>query len=59
MLSVTGKGIDPTSSQGPLAGFRVLEFEGLGPGPFCGMLLADMGADVTLLERPGESPARV
>ncbi len=43
---------------GPLAGIRVLEFEGLGPAPFCGMLLADMGADVILLERPGESPAR-
>ena len=52
------KEIDCPSPKGPLAGFRVLEFEGLGPGPFCAMLLADMGADVTLLERPGGGPAR-
>ena len=37
---------------GPLKGVRVLEFEAVGPGPFCGMLLADMGADVLLLDRP-------
>lgn len=41
------------SRRGPLAGVRVLEFAGIGPGPFCGMLLADMGAEVTLLERGG------
>jgi alpha-methylacyl-CoA racemase len=38
---------------GPLAGLRVVEFGGIGPAPFCGMLLADMGAEVLLLERPG------
>ena len=38
---------------GPLAGIRVLEFEAIGPGPFAGMLLADMGADVLLVDRPG------
>ncbi|MGA8005838.1 MAG: CoA transferase, partial [Burkholderiales bacterium] len=37
---------------GPLAGIRVLEFEAIGPGPFAGMLLADMGADVLLVDRP-------
>jgi alpha-methylacyl-CoA racemase len=37
---------------GPLKGVRVLEFEAIGPGPFCGMLLADMGADVLLVDRP-------
>jgi alpha-methylacyl-CoA racemase len=37
---------------GPLTGLRVLEFEAIGPGPFCGMLLADMGADVLLVDRP-------
>jgi len=37
---------------GPLAGIRVLEFEAIGPVPFAGMLLADMGADVLLLDRP-------
>jgi len=39
---------------GPLAGVRVLEFEALGPGPFCGMMLADMGADVLLVDRPSD-----
>jgi len=38
---------------GPLAGVKVLEFEAIGPGPFAGMLLADMGADVLLVDRPG------
>jgi alpha-methylacyl-CoA racemase len=33
---------------GPLAGIKVLEFEAIGPAPFCGMLLADMGADVMM-----------
>ena len=41
------------AKRGPLAGVKVIEFAGIGPGPFCGMLLADMGADVTLLERAG------
>ena len=39
-------------SRGPLAGLRVLEFEAIGPGPFAGMMLADMGADVILVDRP-------
>lgn len=38
-------------SGGPLAGIRVLEIAGLGPAPFCGMLLADLGADVVLVDR--------
>ena len=38
---------------GPLAGIRVLEFSGIGPAPFCGMVLADMGAEVIRLDRPG------
>jgi alpha-methylacyl-CoA racemase len=37
--------------KGPLAGVRVLEMAGIGPGPFCGMLLADMGADVLRVDR--------
>jgi len=37
---------------GPLQGIRVLEFESIGPAPFAGMLLADMGADVLVVDRP-------
>ncbi|MGH8672863.1 MAG: CaiB/BaiF CoA transferase family protein, partial [Burkholderiales bacterium] len=37
---------------GPLSGIKVVEFEAIGPGPFAGMLLADMGADVILVDRP-------
>ena len=36
---------------GPLKGLRVLEFAGLGPAPFCAMLLADMGAEVVRIDR--------
>jgi len=39
--------------QGPLRGLRVLEFAGIGPGPHCAMLLADMGAEVLRVEREG------
>jgi crotonobetainyl-CoA:carnitine CoA-transferase CaiB-like acyl-CoA transferase len=38
---------------GPLTGITVVEIAGIGPGPFAGMLLADMGADVIRVERPG------
>jgi alpha-methylacyl-CoA racemase len=37
---------------GPLAGIRVVEFEGIGPAPYCGMLLSDLGADVVRIARP-------
>ena len=40
---------------GPLAGVKVLEFEAIGPAPFAGMLLADMGADVIVVDRPGDA----
>ncbi len=43
----------PASRGGPLAGVRVLELAGLGPAPFCGMMLGDMGAEVIRIERPG------
>ncbi|NYJ08714.1 CaiB/BaiF CoA transferase family protein [Petropleomorpha daqingensis] len=42
---------------GPLAGVRVLEFTGLAPAPFACMLLADLGADVVRVDRPGKLPA--
>lgn len=41
---------------GPLAGRRVIELASIGPGPFCGMLLGDMGADVIRVDRPGTDP---
>lgn len=40
---------------GPLAGLKVLEMPAIGPVPFCGMLLADLGADVLRLDRTGDS----
>jgi alpha-methylacyl-CoA racemase len=42
-----------TKPSGPLSGLKVLELAGLGPAPFCGMLLSDMGADVVRIDRPG------
>ncbi|MGW2830010.1 CaiB/BaiF CoA transferase family protein [Streptomyces sp. NPDC001286] len=42
-----------TPAQGPLAGVRVVELAGIGPGPFAAMLLADLGADVVRVDRPG------
>src|SRR3989344_5659770 len=40
-------------ASGPLAGLRVIEFAGIGPGPFACMLLVDMGAEVVRVDRPG------
>jgi alpha-methylacyl-CoA racemase len=42
-----------TRATGPLAGTRIVEFAGIGPGPFACMLLADMGAEVVTLDRVG------
>jgi len=36
---------------GPLAGVRVIEMAGIGPAPFCGMMLSDLGADVLRIDR--------
>src|SRR3984885_10348079 len=47
---------DPTP-RGPLAGLRVLELAGIGPGPFCAMMLADSGATVLRVDRPGPADA--
>jgi alpha-methylacyl-CoA racemase len=38
---------------GPLKGVKIIEFAGIGPGPFCGMMLSDMGAEVIRIDRPG------
>lgn len=47
---------------GPLAGVRIIELGGIGPGPFAGAMLADHGAEVIRIERPGwggeDEPAR-
>ncbi|MEQ3553445.1 CaiB/BaiF CoA-transferase family protein [Pseudonocardia nematodicida] len=44
--------MEEDASHGPLHGIRVVEFAGLGPGPFAAMLLADAGADVIRVDRP-------
>ena len=43
---------------GPLSGTKIIELAGIGPGPFCGMLLADMGAEVIRVDRAGSAPRR-
>lgn len=43
----------PAPVHGPLTGVRVVELAGIGPGPFAAMLLADLGADVVRVDRPG------
>ncbi|MGO4342133.1 CaiB/BaiF CoA transferase family protein [Pedococcus sp. 2YAF34] len=44
----------PRPGHGPLAGLKVVEIGGIGPGPFAAMLLADLGADVVRVDRPQE-----
>ena len=51
-MSGSGSGAGRTRP-GPLAGLRVLELAGIGPGPFCAMMLADQGATVLRIDRPG------
>lgn len=42
---------------GPLAGLKVIEIKGIGPGPYAGMLLADLGAEVITVSRPSDASA--
>ncbi len=44
---------------GPLEGVRVIELAGIGPGPFCAMMLADMGAEVVRVDRSSRVPAEM
>lgn len=46
-----------TSLHGPLKGVKVVEFTGIGPGPFAGMMLADLGADVIVIDRIADAKA--
>ena len=39
---------------GPLSGIKIVEFAGIGPGPFCGMILADLGAEVIRIDRASQ-----
>ena len=43
---------------GPLKGFKIIELAGIGPGPFCGMMLSDMGADVIRIDRIAKASPR-
>jgi alpha-methylacyl-CoA racemase len=47
-----------STSSGPLAGVRIIELGGIGPGPYCGMLLADLGADVIRVDPPSKAGRR-
>lgn len=51
----TTESANQSGATGPLRGVRVLEFAGLGPAPFCGMLLSDLGAQVVRIARPTNS----
>ena len=44
---------------GPLAGVKIIEIKGIGPGPFAGMLLADMGAEVIVVERSSKGSGMI
>ena len=41
---------------GPLQGYKIIEFAGIGPGPFCAMMLADMGAEIIRIDRASAGP---
>lgn len=43
----------PAPSSGPLTGLKIVELAGIGPGPYAAMLLADLGAEVIRVEKPG------
>ncbi|WP_255950441.1 CaiB/BaiF CoA transferase family protein [Streptomyces odontomachi] len=53
MTGARTTGTPQQGQHGPLTGVRVVELAGIGPGPFAAMLLADLGADVVRVDRPG------
>jgi alpha-methylacyl-CoA racemase len=50
------KGTEREDFMGPLKGVKIIEIAGIGPGPFCAMMLADMGADIIRVDRKTSSP---
>jgi alpha-methylacyl-CoA racemase len=50
---------DRASASGPLKGVRAIEFAGIGPGPFCGQLLSDAGADIVRIDRVSSAEANL
>jgi len=55
MSTDAGPAPEGAHARGPLAGIRVVELGGIGPTPFAGMYLAELGADVVRVDRPGET----
>src|SRR3546814_2072752 len=53
-MEAQGPGMSAGGMSGPLTGLRVIEMPAIGPVPFCGMLLADLGADVLRIDRTGD-----
>lgn len=51
-MSGTASSETRNEAPGLLTGIRIIEFQGIGPGPFCGMMLADHGAEVIRIDRP-------
>lgn len=58
-MAVPQSNVPQTGSRGPLSGYRVIEFAGIGPGPYAGQLLADLGAEVVCIERPSPGNSAV
>lgn len=57
--TVTISDVTQTMPSGPLAGVRVIEMVGIGPGPFAAMMLADLGAEVIRVDRPGSTALQI
>jgi alpha-methylacyl-CoA racemase len=51
-----GRELKQMAGNGPLAGIQVIELAGLGPAPFCGMMLGDLGAEIIRIDRAGQAP---
>jgi len=51
-IGLSGKGKHRMENKGPLRGLKIVEFAGIGPAPYAGQLLADLGADVVVIDRP-------